>query len=108
MENLSQEEQKEIYKFRSLFPKEIAVRIHRSEDGGFFAEILTFPGVVTEANTFSELIEMINDAVISYFEVPEKYAPFVANYLPPIELAQTIGIFPILNKESELKMQLVN
>lgn len=108
MENFSQEEIKEINRLRSLFPKEIAVKIHRSEDGGFVAEVLTFPGVVTEADTFSELIEMANDAVLSYFEVPEKYAPFVANYLPPIELAQRIGIFPILQKESELTLQLVN
>lgn len=108
MENLSEADKKEIYKFRSLFPKEIAVRMHRSEDGGFFAEILTFPGIITEAETFSELIEMVNDSVITYFEVPEKYAPFVANYLPPIEVAQAIGIFPILNKDSEMTLQLVN
>lgn len=108
MEKLSPEATKEIYRLRSLFPKEIEVRIRRSEDGGFFAEVLTFPGVVTEADTFSELIEMVNDAVISYFEVPEKYASFVANYLPTIELAQKLGIFPVIKQEQNLKLQLVS
>lgn len=108
MDNFSREEQKEIYKLRSLFPKEIAVKIHRSEDGGFIAEVSTFPGVITEADTFSELIEMVNDAVRTYFEVPKKYISFVPSYLPSIEFAQAIGIFPPLKKESEMKLQLVN
>ncbi|KKQ30176.1 MAG: hypothetical protein US45_C0048G0006 [Candidatus Nomurabacteria bacterium GW2011_GWA1_37_20] len=108
MVKLSPEDVKEINRFRSLFPKEIEVRIHRSEDGGFFAEVLTFPGVITEADTFSELIEMVSDAAISYFEVPGKYAPFVANYLPTIELAQKLGIFPVIKQEQDLKLQLVS
>ena len=106
MAKLSQGEILEIQRLRSLFPPEIEVRIRRSEDGGFIAETLTFPGVITEADTFSELIEMINDAVMSYFEVPGKYAPFVANYIPPLEMAQAFGVFPIIEEEKRLKMQL--
>ncbi|OHA09519.1 MAG: hypothetical protein A3B37_00845 [Candidatus Sungbacteria bacterium RIFCSPLOWO2_01_FULL_59_16] len=106
MAKLSQEETQEIQRLRSLFPHEIEARIRRSEDGGFVAETLTFPGVITEADTFSELIEMINDAVMSYFEVPREYAPFVANYIPPLEVAQAFGVFPIFEEEKRLKMQL--
>ena len=106
MPKLSQEEIQEIHRLRSLFPAQIEVRIRRSEDGGFVAGVVTFPGVVTESDTFSELIEMINDAVMNYFEVPEKYAPFVANYIPPLETAQEFGVFPIFEEEKHLKMQL--
>jgi len=51
---------------------------------------------------------MVSDAAISYFEVPGKYAPFVANYLPTIELAQKLGIFPVIKQEQDLKLQLVS
>lgn len=96
----------EIYRLRSLFPAEVEVRVRRSADGGFLAEILTFPGVITEADTFSELIEMVNDAVLTYFEIPEKLAPFVPNYLPPLEVAQEFGVFPIVEGEKNFKLQL--
>lgn len=106
MVKLSQEEIQEIHRLRSLFPAEIKVRVRRSEDGGFVAEVATFSGVITEADTFSELIEMINDAVMSYFEVPAKYAPFLANYIPSLEMAQEFGVFPVTEEEKDLKMQL--
>lgn len=106
MVSLSQEDVKEINRLRSLFPAEVEVQVRRSEDGGFVAEILTFPGVITEADTFAELIEMVNDAVMSYFEVPEKYASFVANYIPSIEIAQQFGVFPIVEGQKNLKLQL--
>lgn len=79
----------------------------RSKDGDFVTEVLTFPGVIIEADTFSELIEMINDAAITYFEIPKKYVSFMANYLPSLELAQKLGIFPVVKKEQRLRLQLV-
>lgn len=106
MAKLSPEDIREIHRLRALFPAEIEVRIRRSEDGGFVAEVGTFPGVITESDTFSELIEMINDAVMSYFEVPAKFASFVANYIPPLEMAQAFGVFPVIEEEKNLKMQL--
>ena len=108
MVNLSQEDTKEINRLRSLFPAEIEVRVRRSADGGFVAEILTFPGIITEAETFSELIEMINDAVMNYFEVPEKYAPFVANYIPSIAMARQFGIFPVIEEQTNMRLQLAS
>ena len=106
MMRLSPEDTKEIYRLRSLFPAEIAVKVRRSDDGGFYAEILTFPGVITEAETFSELIGMVNDAVMTYFEIPERYVPFAANYIPSLELAQEFGIFPVIEGEKNLKLRL--
>ena len=41
----------------------------RSEDeGGFSAQCIEFPGIVTQAETESELTEMMTDAVNGYFE----------------------------------------
>jgi predicted RNase H-like HicB family nuclease len=69
--------QKEIAKFQSLFPQEIKVAIQHSEDGGFLAEILSSPRVFTEAENFPELIEMVNDALYTYFEIPQEFVPFM-------------------------------
>jgi predicted RNase H-like HicB family nuclease len=69
--------EKEIIKFQSLFLQEIDVAMNPSEDGGFSAEILSYPGMFTEAETFPELIEMIDDALYTYFEIPEALIPFM-------------------------------
>ena len=107
MKKLSQKEIREIKEIRSKFPSEVAVHTRRSVDGGFYAEIKTFPGIFTEANTFSELIAMVNDAVLTYFEVPRKYAPLLPNYLPPLSEAQNFGIFPKIKQESHIKLKLM-
>lgn len=45
----------------------------RSEDDGFSAQCIEFPGIITQADTESELREMIGDAVDGYFEAfPEE------------------------------------
>ncbi|MCR4328681.1 MAG: type II toxin-antitoxin system HicB family antitoxin [Patescibacteria group bacterium] len=80
MVKISKKQIVEINRLRGLFPKSIRVRVERSADGGFCAEVKTFPGCVTEANTFSELIEMVNDAVRTYFEVPERLVSYMPIY----------------------------
>ena len=108
MAKLTKEDIKKINSYRSLFPREIIVKILRSEDGGFAAEITEFPRCYTEADTFAELIEMINDAMMTYFEVPEKYASYMPTYLPTIETAQKFNAFPVFRTEEELKLKLPN
>jgi predicted RNase H-like HicB family nuclease len=108
MRKLAQKDIREINRLRSLFPRTIMVQVIRSEDGGFCAEIGTFPGCFTEANTFSELIEMINDAVRTYLDIPGAYAPFVPNYLPPLEVAQRLDLFPVREKKTEIKLVIPN
>lgn len=104
MKKLTQKEKQGINKLISLFPDKIIVRVHRSECGKFCAEIATFKGCFTEADTFSGLLEMINDAVKTYFEVPEKYFSFVPEYLPPIAEAQKFNVFPIAKKAENLNL----
>ena len=108
MANLSIKDTQEINRLRALFPSEIRVHVGRSEDDGFFAEILTFPGCFTEANTLSELIEMVNDSVKTYFEVPEEYFPYMANYLPLIQLAQSLDVFPVTQKQYDIELKLTS
>ena len=106
MAKLTKKENIEINRLRGLFPGVISVNVERSQDGGFFAEVKNFPGCFTEANTFSELIEMVNDAVKTYFDVPDKYLSFMPNYMPPLKQAQRLDAFPVVEKASELKLEI--
>ncbi len=92
-------EVKKINKFRSLFPNIISVKVEKS-GGVFLANVKTFPGLITQGRSFSELIEMVNDAVRTYFEVPEKYIPFMPDYKPPLSEAQRLGVFPLSKRKS--------
>ena len=107
MARIQKREYKKVTALRALFPREITVRVHRSEDGGFWVEILRFPGCVTQGDTFSELIEMINDALRTYFEVPSKYLPFMPTYLPSIGTAQRFDAFPRSRATGNLKLNTI-
>src|SRR3989344_2317866 len=93
---------KKINELRALFPSEISVSVLRSEKGDFVAHIHTFKGLVTEGNNFSELVEMVNDAMKTYFEIPEKYIPYMPNYVPPLKAAQAVDVFPVRKVERNL------
>lgn len=108
MGKLTTNDKKEIYRLRALFPGNVGVRVRRSKDGGFFAEVTTFPGVLTEADTFSELIGMVNDAVMTYFEVPRRYVSFMPSYIPPLRAAQAFDAFPIFGKEKNVRLELAS
>ena len=83
-----------IQALRASFPQELSVSIMRSEEGKFVARIDTFKGLFTEGNDFSELMEMVNDAVKTYFEVPKKFLSYMPNYIPPLQVAQRLDVFP--------------
>lgn len=104
MPKLTQKDRKEINHLRSLFPAEITVNANYSQDDGFYADILTYPGCHTQGETFSELIDMINDCMYTYFDVPEKYLSSMFSYMPPIEMGKKLGILPNLD---ELKLKIV-
>ncbi|MBI1743490.1 type II toxin-antitoxin system HicB family antitoxin [Candidatus Acetothermia bacterium] len=105
MKKLTQKDHTKIRELRARFPQEISVRILRSQDGGFCAEIATLPGCLTQADTFSELIDMINDCVRTYFEIPEEYLTYMPTYLPSLKMAQIFNAFPIAAVEKELTLQ---
>ena len=47
--------------------------IRNEEEGGFSAQCIEIPGIITQTDTESELKEMIDDAVSGYFQAfPEE------------------------------------
>jgi len=108
MSEMSKKRYIEINKLRGLFPRSINVRVERSKDGGFFAVVKTFPGCITQADSLSELIEMVNDVVRTHFEIPGKFLPYMPTYLPPLKVAQQFDLFPITERKTEIRLELPN
>lgn len=54
---------------RQLAGKDWTIEIHRTEDGGFFARVAELPGCMTEADSWNELMDMLEEAMIGWFEV---------------------------------------
>lgn len=73
---------KELLKYRLLLPSEIEVKIHQAEEGGFWAKVKTFPGVVAQGEDILDLIEMVNIAILDYLEVPQKFRKLLSRYEP--------------------------
>lgn len=53
-------------------PNTIHVNISLTKDGWFCASSPDLPGLVTQAQSHQELIRMMNDAVLTYFDVPRR------------------------------------
>lgn len=103
---LTKDVQQLIEELRSGFPAKIAVRVTRSRDGGFVASILSIPGAITQADSLSELLDMVNDAVRTYFGVPKKYVSFMPTYLPSAELLRYLDAFPVREVEKQVTLSL--
>ena len=84
---------KELLKYRLLLPPEIGVEIHRAEEGGFWAKVKTFPGVLAQGEDILDLIDMVNVAVYDYLEVPGKLRKLLARYEPQLSGPEFKKIF---------------
>ena len=60
--------------------------VHKAEEGGFWAEVPTIPGCVTQGETMTELRSNLIEAIEGCLSVPIK-APLVATDDELIELA---------------------
>lgn len=49
------------------------------KDGWFIATSPEMPGLITEARDGEEMLDNVNDAVLSYFDVPKREADIVFN-----------------------------
>lgn len=67
--------------FRGLLPEKLTIEIHR-EGGEFWAKVKELPGCSTQGDSFIELIDMINDAIYTYLDIPTKYIQELGYYLP--------------------------
>jgi predicted RNase H-like HicB family nuclease len=99
---LTKKTQLEIRRLRAQFPPKVEVSVQRSADGGFVAAVTSMPGVFTQANTLSELLDMVNDAIRCSLKVPQKYGGYMPTYLPPIEMAQALDAYPIQSVERQV------
>ena len=61
-------------------PDTIAWNIQLTKDG-LIATSKDLPGLITNANSPEELLEMINDAVLEYFNVPKMDSDYVFDKL---------------------------
>ena len=60
-------------------PNEINLNIETTPDGWFLVTSKELPGLITSARNARELLEMVNDAILTYFDVPEREAREVFN-----------------------------
>ncbi len=55
--------------------EKLSFAIRTEDEDGFSAQCIEFPGIITQANTKSELKEIIDNAVSGYFKAfPEEKA----------------------------------
>lgn len=73
---------KNIESYKKLLPQKITVKVNKSDDGGLWANVKELPHCYSQARNFPELIEMLNDAIYTYLEIPTKFMKELGYYLP--------------------------
>jgi len=92
--------------YHSRIPDSLDVKIRESKDGGYWVEISNLSGCMTQVDKGEELFEMVNDAVLTYFEIPQEYAPYLPVFLPPMEIREQFKIeIPAKFLNSQLILQ---
>jgi predicted RNase H-like HicB family nuclease len=83
----------ELFALRWKRPDVISVLIEKDENGGYFAKITNFNGdnVVTQAQTGRELVEMVNEAMYDYLDIPQQYREYLGYFMPPIDVRDEFG-----------------
>lgn len=64
-------------KRRYGLPETLNINVRISPDGWFVVTSPELPGLVTQAQDHHELLVMLNDAILTYFDVPKKEADVV-------------------------------
>jgi len=62
-------------------PDSLQLSVKLTPEGWFVVTSPELPGLITQAESREELIEMVNDAVLTYFDVPKRYADIVYDQL---------------------------
>ncbi len=104
MVGLTKKDIKEINRLKGLFPDELMVYVRASEDGGLVCEIKTFQGCFTQGENLFELVQMINDAVYTYLDIPQKYLAYMPNYSPSVKMAHDFSGLPLPTRNIRLKL----
>ncbi|OGD85647.1 hypothetical protein A2696_03155 [Candidatus Curtissbacteria bacterium RIFCSPHIGHO2_01_FULL_41_13] len=75
-------------------PDKLKVLIIKSKSGGLTAKLVDYPGCITHAQSMGELIENLNDAVLTYFEVPRNEAVMADFVYAPTQPTLRLKIKP--------------
>ncbi|MBI2551184.1 hypothetical protein HYV73_02450 [Candidatus Uhrbacteria bacterium] len=81
--------------FRAIFPHEDPTQVKReyklpdsinfslsvTPEGWFVITMPDHPGLVTQANSHEGIMEMVNDAVLTYYDVPKRKADIIYDKL---------------------------
>lgn len=78
--------------YRSIFPAQEETAVKKQygipsqisltlelKDGCFVITSPDLPGFITQARNSEELLDMVNDAVLTYYDVPKRVSDFVYN-----------------------------
>lgn len=76
--------QRQYLEYIMLLPRTLSVDVHRAEEGGFWAKIKELPGCNTQGEDFIDLVDMLNDAILTYFNVPQKMRSVLGRYVPTL------------------------
>jgi predicted RNase H-like HicB family nuclease len=68
--------------YKQLIPQSVRVEVHQEKDGSFWARVLDFDGCYTQGKDFSDLMQMISDAIYTVLDVPEELRAFLPRYFP--------------------------
>lgn len=71
--------QKSPYEIKKKYgiPDKLDWVIEITSDGWFIAECKDIPGIFTQAQSKQDLLDMINDAVLTYYGVPKRESDFI-------------------------------
>lgn len=75
---------------QAQFPDFIEVQVGKSQDGGYWVKILNLPGCFTQVEDSGELLAMVNDAIYTYFDIPEEYVRDMPRYFPTEEIRKKL------------------
>jgi len=100
------EQKKDLQFYKELMPEKVTLDIHKTEEG-FWAKVKELPHCYTQAKDFIELIEMVNDSIYTYLDVPEKFRKMAGFYLPKemcdeIQKREWESMFRKLSKNNNL------
>jgi predicted RNase H-like HicB family nuclease len=69
-----------IYKKYNI-PRSIDFKFEIKNGGWFVATSPDLPGLITEAKNPQDLLVMLNDAILTYYDVPKRDADYIHNSL---------------------------
>lgn len=62
-------------------PRSLTFNFEIKSDGWFVATSPDMPGLITEAKNPQKLLVMLNDAILTYYDVPRREADFIHDNL---------------------------